>query len=153
MKDSVLNRNCLKLQPTYDNTNSYIEMDTKSAYPIKGKNFECSLLMKGYKYKKWSNLGMNARGTIELVWYDDRDNYVSKTKVYDSYRVYRGDDEIEQENVNNSDKWMVSHSWNNDLIEIPSRAIKYKVKIKLYANYGDSIYTPVYFTGFSIYNY
>ena len=153
VNDADLGRNCLKIQCDYTNTSSYVEMTSKKYYPIMGNNFDGLIMLKGYKYKHWSNLGMNSLCYIFIDFYDEDNTLLSSPRLYNSYRVYHGDDADEQTNVSNSDKWMISHINRNDLFSIPSNAVKYKIRVKMFANFGDDIYTPVYFTGISVFNY
>ena len=119
-----------------------------------GKDFDGFLLMKGYKGKKYSNIGSNTNGRITLVWYDSNDNELGESELFNTYRVFDNDNgSYEEENVANSNKWMTGAKSKSELINIYKGASKYKIKVKLTANNGDNIYSKVYFTGIYVFNY
>lgn len=152
--DEELNQKVIAIQCTYDNTNSWIELISKKSYPIVGKDFDGFLLMKGYKGKKYSNIGLNANARIKLVWYDSDDNELGESELFSTYRVFDNDDgSHEEENIANSNKWMTGAKSRSELIDIYKGATKYKIKVKLVANNGDNIYNKVYFTGIYVFNY
>jgi hypothetical protein len=152
MTDTTINKKCLKIQCQYDNTNSYVTLESKQKFPIVGKHFDAVVMMKGYKYYHWSNIGTNILCHVYAQWYDLNDQFISEDRIYNSYRVYRGDDDYEQYNVNNADKWMISHVNENGLKQPPKNASYYKIKVQLHANRGDDIYKAVYFTGIHVFN-
>ena len=150
--DDVINKKCLKIQCVENTVACFIEMESKQKFPIIGDRFDAVMMLKGYKYYKWSSMGMNSWCQIFLDWYDIDNTLISESRVYNSYRVYRGDDEYEQYNVENADKWMICHTNYSDFVHAPKNAFYYKIKVVMYTNRGDEIYTPVYFTGIHVFN-
>ncbi len=150
--DTTINKKCLKIQCQYDNTNSYVTLESKNRFPIVGNRFDSVVMMRGYKYFKYSHIGTNILCHVYAQWYDMDDQYISEDRIYNSYRVFRGDDEYEQYNVNNADKWMHSHVNENAFKQPPKNAYYFKLKVVLHANRGDQLYGPVYFTGIHVFN-